>query len=178
MSLPPSSVHSTVPSSGPSKRRPSFQRRRKLIKPGLQLRLTLLFTGLSALSLALQFVLFQAQLADAALELPSDGERMLALSQGIVLRSLGWSLLACLPLTFLVGILSTFRFAGPVWRFETFLRAVRRGERPKDFKLRKGDQLVELGDLILDATRPLREEQRPEDQPQRRVVSAGLRRAG
>ena len=158
--------------------RPRFQRRRKLIKPGLQLRLTLLFTGLSALSLALQFVLFQAQLAEAALELPSDGERMLTLSQGVVLRSLGWSLLACLPLTFLVGILSTFRFAGPVWRFETFLKAVARGERPRDFKLRKGDQLVELGDLILAATRSLREAEADTEPPERRVVSAGLRRVG
>ena len=56
-----------------------------------------------------------------------------------------------------VGVLFTFRIAGPVYRFEQFLSAVVRGERPRDFRLRKGDQLTELAALINDATRPLRE---------------------
>jgi hypothetical protein len=139
--------------------RKPFQRRRKLIKPGLQLRLTAIFTGLCALSLLLQFILFQSALTSAALELPTDSARMLDLSQGIVLKVLAISFLACLPLTFLVGILTTFKLAGPIWRFETFLKAILRGEKPRDFTLRKGDHLNDLANLLVRATKDLREEE-------------------
>ncbi|MAE47059.1 MAG: hypothetical protein CMJ86_09235 [Planctomycetes bacterium] len=161
--------------------RKRFQRRRKLIKPSLQLKLTAVFTGLCALSLLLQFILFQSALTSAALELPADSARMLDLSQSIVLKVLTISFLICLPVTFLVGIMTTFRFAGPVWRFETFLKSILRGEKPRDFTLRKGDQLTELADLLVRSTQPLRAES-PQDAPRsgtptnRPSVPAGLRR--
>ncbi|HIG85787.1 MAG TPA: hypothetical protein EYQ25_01960 [Planctomycetes bacterium] len=161
--------------------RKRFQRRRKLIKPSLQLKLTAIFTGLCALSLLLQFILFQSALTSAALELPADSARMLDLSQSIVLKVLAISFLVCLPLTFLVGIMTTFRFAGPVWRFETFLKSILRGEKPQDFTLRKGDQLTELAELLVRSTRPLRADS-PQAAPAtgtptgRPSVPAGLRK--
>jgi len=135
----------------------TYQRRRKLIKPRLQLKLTLTFVGLSALSLLLQFVLFQNVLTEAALLLPNDHDVLVGETNGLLLAVLAVSFLVFLPLTFLVGVLATFRIAGPVYRFEQFLAAVRRGERPADFHLRKGDELTDLAALINEATEPLRE---------------------
>ncbi len=133
-----------------------YKRRKKLIKPRLQLKLTLTFVGLSALSLLLQLVLFQSTLSSAALELPNDSQLLMSNTNAVVLRVVAISFGVFLPLTFLVGILSTFRIAGPVYRFEQFLRAVQRGERPRNFRLRKGDELMDLAQLINDATEPLR----------------------
>ena len=137
---------------------PETQRRkRKLIKPKLQLRLTGIFVGLTALSLLLQFVLFTNVLHETAVGLPHDGPIVLGEINSITSRVLVASFLVFLPLTLSIGVLCTFRIAGPVYRFEQFLSSVIRGERPKDFKLRKGDQLTELADLINEATRPLRD---------------------
>jgi len=135
---------------------PKFKRRKKLIKPRLQLKLTLTFVGLSALSLLLQLVLFQSALSNAALDLPNDSELLMSNSNAVLMRVVAISFGVFLPLTFLVGILSTFRIAGPVYRFEQFLQAVQRGERPRNFRLRKGDELTGLAQLINDATQPLR----------------------
>lgn len=135
-----------------------IRRRKKLIKPGLQLRLTGIFVGLSALSLLLQFVLFTNVLHESAIRLPNDGPILLEELNGITSRVLLISFLVFLPLTLAVGVLCTFRIAGPVYRFESFLRAILRGERPRDFRLRKGDQLTELAALLNEATVPLRRE--------------------
>jgi hypothetical protein len=58
--------------------------------------------------------------------------------------------------TLVVGILATFLVAGPLYRFEQFLRASLNGENPPDCRLRKGDELSEFCGLLNDATRHLR----------------------
>ena len=134
----------------------TYKRRKKLIKPTLQLKLSGIFVGLSALSLLLQFVLFTNVLHEIAIQLPNDGAIVLEEINGVTLRILAASFLVFLPLTLAVGVLCTFRIAGPVYRFEQFLDAVRRGEKPGDFSLRKGDELQELARLVREATEPLR----------------------
>ncbi|MEZ6016379.1 MAG: hypothetical protein R3F49_14775 [Planctomycetota bacterium] len=134
----------------------NYRRKKKLIKPLFQLRLTGIFVGLSALSLLLQFVLFTNILHETAVGLPNDGPIVLEEINRITFKVLVASFGVFLPLTLSIGVLCTFRIAGPVYRFEQFLSAVIRGERPRDFRLRKGDQLTELAALINEATRPLR----------------------
>jgi len=143
-----------------------YKRRKKLIKPHLQLKLTVTFVGLVALSLLLQFVLFTNTMTRAALELPNDSVLLLEASHGILLRDLAIAFLVFLPLTFFVGILSTFRVAGPLYRFEKFLESLQRGERPPDFRLRKGDELHDLAELLNQATAPMRkgDEEEAEDE--------------
>jgi nitrogen fixation/metabolism regulation signal transduction histidine kinase len=140
-----------------------YKRRKRLIKPRLQLKLTFIFVSLSALSLLLQFILFSNRLTNVALELPHDSAYLLQESNGLLLQTLLSSFLLFLPLTFIVGVLTTFRIAGPLHRFETFLRAVRRGERPADFRLRQGDELQELAELLNVVTGPLRSAQTAPD---------------
>ena len=134
----------------------TYKRRKKLVNPGLQLRMSGVFVGLTALMLGLQFVLMTAELHQVANLLPSDGVALLDESNGIVLKLVLVSAAVFLPLTLLVGILSTFRIAGPLYRFQRFLEAVRDGESPEDFHLRDKDELHDLAALLNDATRPLR----------------------
>lgn len=133
------------------------KRRIKLIKPPLQLKMTLLFVSVSALSLLLQAVLLMSGLTRAALDLPNDHLMMLDRVNSVIFESLLSSFVLFLPLTFAVGILTTFRFAGPIYRFEMFLRQVIRGEKPADCRLRQGDELKDFCELINEATAPLRE---------------------
>ena len=134
----------------------TYKRRKKLVNPGLQLRMSGVFVGLTALMLGLQFVLMTAELHQVANKLPSDGSALLEESNGIVLKLILVSAAVFLPLTLLVGILSTFRIAGPLYRFQRFLEAVRDGESPADFRLRDKDELHDLAALLNDATRPMR----------------------
>jgi len=135
---------------------PNHKRRKKLINPGLQLRMSGVFVGLTALMLGLQFVLMTAELHQVANRLPSDGSALLQQSNGIVIKLVLVSAAIFLPLTLLVGVLSTFRIAGPVYRFRRFLEAIKDGESPEDFRLRDKDELQDLAKLLNDATRPLR----------------------
>ncbi len=118
--------------------------------------------AISALSLLLQLLLFVSSLNELALELPHDGMVLVDRLNGIVWTVLGVSFLAFLPITFAIGVLTTHRFAGPVYRFEMYLKQVIRGERPGDCRLRKGDELMDLCALINEATAPLR---RPPEPP-------------
>lgn len=139
------------------------KRRIKLIKPQLQLKMTFLFVSVAVLSLLLQAVLLMSGLTTAALELPNDHMMMLDRVDSIIFQSLLSSFVLFLPLTFAVGILTTFRFAGPVYRMEAFLRQVVRGEKPADCRLRQGDELHDFCALINEATQSLREgEEAPE----------------
>jgi len=135
-----------------------FRRRRKLIRPGLQLRLSAKFLGLVVLMLSLQYTLLDSLLHRAASRMPADSGWSAEEASSIGIELLGWSALIFLPLTFLVGVVGSFRFAGPLYRFDQFLKAVIAGDRPNDIRLRAGDELQDLADLMNEATRSLRSE--------------------
>ncbi|HJP02832.1 MAG TPA: hypothetical protein QF764_13770 [Planctomycetota bacterium] len=124
------------------------KRRIKLIKVSLQTRLTLTFVGLAALSLLTQFLLFLNAVGKMASTLPNDGAIVWGEMTGILVGLFLSSLVLCLPMIFAVGILTTFRIAGPVYRMEMFLKEIISGADPGRCRLRKGDQLVELCDLL------------------------------
>ncbi|MFT4540856.1 MAG: hypothetical protein ACI835_003315 [Planctomycetota bacterium] len=140
---------------------PSKQKRRiKLIKPRLQIKLTLIFMGFSALSLLMQYLLLTSSLTSAALRLPTDSALMLREISAVLLSSIGIAFALFMPLIFLVGVMTTFRFAGPLHRLEMFMRATINGENPRDCKLRGEDEpeLHGFCELLNEVTAPLREE--------------------
>jgi hypothetical protein len=134
----------------------SHRRRRKLVKPGIQLALSGVFAGVSILSLLLQALLFSSLLTSTADRMPVGGNYLIDLMPTLLLRSVLFSLGIVLPLTLAVGVLATFRIAGPVHRFEAFLRAVIQGVQLGPCKIRKGDAFGDLCELINEATEPLR----------------------
>ena len=139
------------------------KRRIKLIKPRLQFKLIGGFVGLSALALLLQSLLLGLRLSQLSGELPNDGPYVSENTPRMIAELLVFSFGLLLPLTVAVGILLTFRIAGPVYRLERFCESVANGERPEDVRLRDGDELVELAQRVNAATSSVR---RVRTQPQ------------
>jgi len=121
-----------------------YKRRQKLIQPKLQLRLALTFLGVGLIGLILQFILFAATISALAAELPQDGPLLMERIPSYTLAVLGISMCVLFPLTITVGILATFRIAGPLYRFEQHLKAIARGEEPGECHIRTGDQLQDF----------------------------------
>jgi len=132
------------------------RRRIKLIKPRLQLKLIAVFVGLSGLGFLLQSLHVGLRLSELAANVPEGGPYLMAVMPELPLEILAVSFGMLMPLIVAVGILITFRIAGPIHRFEDYLRRVIAGEQVSPCKLRDGDNLLELCDLINQATESLR----------------------
>jgi hypothetical protein len=134
----------------------SHKRRIRLVRPRLQLRLIGSFLGVALLALSLQYMVFLRVLADTALSLPHDGAALMADAP----RRLGFvftvSVVVLLPATFVVGLLVTHRIVGPIYRFESYLKQVIARKTVEPCRLRSGDELNELCELINGVTEPLR----------------------
>ncbi len=155
------------------------RRRIKLIKPRLQLRLTAVFLGLSGLGFLLQALHVGLRLSEVSGTLPHDGPYLMSMLPELPIEILLFSFGMLMPLTLAVGVLVTFRIAGPVYRFEQFLRAVKGGKQLGPCKLRDGDELQELCTLINEVTEPLRQGLRtPAAQETADADAAEVRAAG
>ena len=132
------------------------RRRIKLIKPRLQLKLVGVFVGLSGLGFLMQSLHVGLRISELATTLPEGGSYLMAAMPALPLEILAVSFGMILPLTVAVGILVTFRIAGPVYRLEQYLSQVLRGEEVRPCRLRQGDELQELCELINQATEPMR----------------------
>jgi signal peptidase II len=132
-------------------------RRIKLIKPLLQLKFVGIFAGVSALGFLLQSLHVGLRLSELAASLPEGGNYLMAVMPELPIEILLVSFGMLLPLTIAVGILVTFRIAGPVYRFETYLKSVIRGEEVGPCRIRKGDEFQELCELINEVTAAQRE---------------------
>ena len=141
-----------------------YKRKIKLIQPKLQMKLILTFLGTSALALTLQFLLFTSSLTDLASSLPVDGSLLLERVPESVQMNFLVSFGLLLPLTWFAGVLCTFRVAGPLYRFEVFLKQIIAGEKPGACRIRKGDELQEFCDLLNRATASVRGEETVADE--------------
>jgi hypothetical protein len=132
------------------------RRRIKLVKPRLQLKLIGVFVGLSGIGFLMQSLHVGLRLAELASTIPEGGEYVMAVLPNLPLEILAVSFGMVLPLTVAVGILVTFRIAGPLYRIEKYLGEVLRGEQVGPCRLRKGDELQDLCELINRVSEPLR----------------------
>lgn len=123
------------------------KRHKKLPKPAFQLKLIGVFLGLGVACAFVQFALLSRSMTQVAIQAP-EGEILLGLVGDLLWKHLLITLGLLIPLTASIGILVTFRIAGPLHRFETHLRSVIAGHDPGPLKLREGDELVELSHLI------------------------------
>lgn len=142
--------------------KPRERRRIKLIKPKLQLKLVGVFVGISALGFLLQALHVGLRLSELSSVLPEGGSHLISLIPELPLEILTVSFGMLLPFTIAVGILITFRIAGPVYRFESYLRAVIDGKETRPCTIRKGDEFGELCELINEATADMRAEKSQE----------------
>ena len=152
------------PHPDPPMKSDSMRRRRKLIKARLQLRLVGAFAGLAALAMLLQFLVLGYLMTTAAAEIEGGGGELAAAVPGALLVVLGFSALILLPCFVGLGVIFTFRIAGPVHRFEQFLDNVAAGQQIGPCRIRDADDLHSLCEAINRATEPLRR-RTSEDEP-------------
>ena len=134
-----------------------FQRKNKLINPRLQLRLIAIFLCAACLAVQVEAIMITLTLTKLAGTLPSDGSEMMEQIPDFVRTNLLLTFLVLTPLMLGVGIVATFKIAGPLHRFDMFLRAVRDGHQVEPCRIRKGDELQAMCTLLNEVTAPLRE---------------------
>lgn len=140
-----------------------FRRRIKLILPSLQLKLVGWFLAVSVVGLLLQFALLGAFLAKFAAGMPDGGAHLAEQGMEMLVGSLLASLVLIVPVTIGVGILTTFKIAGPIYRFERYFEELARGEWSGPCRIRKGDALQETCDKLNAAVDVLRAERGQRD---------------
>ncbi len=133
------------------------RRRLRLILPRIQLRLIGAMAAVAALALLLEYTLLVRSVLEIARELPHDRDLLVVRASS----SLGWVLLVSLglllPVLALVAVLVSHRFCGPLYRFQVYLKAVADGTERGECRLRQGDELQELCELINTTTAAARE---------------------
>lgn len=134
------------------------RRRKVLVKPGLQIKLILIFASISCLAVLVETIMIHRSLLEAASGMPNDGDRFLAELPAIVLGNMALSFVLLTSLTVAIGCIVTHRIVGPVYRFEAFLRDVIRGEAGGACRIRERDEFQELCELINRATASSRAE--------------------
>lgn len=134
-----------------------YSRKKKLINPGLQLRLVAIFLCSAALAVQAEAILITYTLTKLAEEMPNDGSVLLSQLPEFVRTNLLLTFALLAPLTLGVGIVATFRVAGPLYRFEQFLQAIKEGRQVEPCTIRKGDELHGFCTLLNEVTAPLRE---------------------
>jgi nitrogen fixation/metabolism regulation signal transduction histidine kinase len=142
-----------------------YKRKKKLILPGLQMKLVGAFLAAAGASVLVQSVMLVYALTSLARQAPNDMLIILDRIPGISATILLLTCAIMVVLTVSTGIVVTFRIAGPIYRFEQYLKQVIAGERPADCRLRKGDELLHLCELINLATAPLRTPLEQHDEP-------------
>ncbi len=136
------------------------KRTKRLVKSGLQLKLILTFVGLACVASLFQVILLNRAVTFVAAQMPRDGGVLLGELPGVLRSSVLLSLSVLVPVTIGVGLVLTHRLAGPIYRFETYLRGIVSGEQNGRCKIRDGDELQEFCELLNDAISKLRTEAR------------------
>jgi hypothetical protein len=128
-----------------------FRRRWMLVNRRLQLRIALYFVLVAAGALGLEAWLVHREVAALADEPTISTAALLEAWPGVLARRAAQALLLALPVLVGVAIAVSFRVAGPMYRFEKFLREVRDEGRTAPCTLRQQDDFQEFCTLLNDA---------------------------
>ena len=144
------------------------RRKKKLIEPRIQIRFALTHITTSALAALVQAVIVSYLLMRIADGLSNDGMELKSELPDILAGSLLVTVLLLVPLTLIVGISSSHKVVGPLYRFRQYLTKLRAGEKPEPCKIREDDELQDFCELLNAVTEPLR---RVEEAPPRREAA-------
>lgn len=133
-----------------------WRRRNLLPIPSLQLRLVALCLFFTVCTGIVQAVLSHRFVAELLVVHPAAFAFHREQAWLWSLRQLAYSSAILFPFVFGIGVLVTFRYAGPIVNMKNHLRKIEQGEDPGPCRLRKGDQLHDLAEAINRATAALR----------------------
>jgi nitrogen fixation/metabolism regulation signal transduction histidine kinase len=158
MSAPqPPTDHEAPESAMNATQNASNRRAKKLIEPRIQMRFALIFLTTAALAVLVQALVVSYLMMATADSLPNDGALLKSRVLDVLASGLGVTMLMLVPLTLLVGITSTHKVVGPLYRFRVYLTQLAAGERPAPCRIRQNDEQQDLCELLNRATQPLRE---------------------
>ncbi len=121
------------------------RRERRWILPKIQVKLVLIISFVSILTLLLNYQLFLLGLWFNMNRVPA--EEIYKLSS-LLFKVSVFSILLAVPLSGWVGILSSFKFCGPIHRFKIFFDGLLSGRWDSPCHLRAKDDLHEVKDSI------------------------------
>lgn len=125
-----------------------YTRKRRLIAPGFQLKIIGVFALLGGISMLFQAVILSRALTVLGERSASLSTAVLGEARGLILESLLFGLACSIPLFAVVGLVVTFRIAGPLYRIHRYLKAVAERGYEGPCQIRKDDELQDLcGDL-------------------------------
>ena len=123
-----------------------YRRRKKLIRLDVQLRVVLIALGVASLVLLINFQLGILAFSKLSSEVTRGMDARVAF-EGLqhalfnrFLVSIGFSI----PIAVAIGILYSFKFAGPIYRFGKYFKELQSGRWDARCSLRKGDDLQDL----------------------------------
>ena len=122
------------------------QRKRQVILPNFQLRLVAKFVLLSLAALLCQFLFMGTLLTNLMRGFPGS-ESLIREVPTIVFKTVVFMGILQLPILFM-GLIMTFRIAGPVYRFETYLHSLARNEHTGPCTIREKDEFGSLKEAI------------------------------
>lgn len=139
----------------------ALQRKNKLPKEALQVALILSFLAVGLFFLTLQYIFAVQSFSEVAGGADDFFLREVLLDSAF--RSFLSTVALFIPFAVVVGVLVTFRIAGPIFRMERHLESIAAGKDPGACKLRKGDALQGLSDTLNRAVTSLRTERTPQN---------------
>ena len=140
------------------------QRKRVLILPRLQWRMVAAFLSAACISTVVQMLLLNLALTRLADENPVARSAVVEAAPDILWTQILLTFGLMVPLVIAVGLLETFRVAGPLHKFETYLKDVIADRDPEPCTLRQDDELQDLCRLINAATQTPRPAARTTDE--------------
>jgi hypothetical protein len=134
------------------------RRKKRLIRFDLQLKVVFITLFVASFVLLVNFQLLLAALWSLSAKMVSSTRPDLLLDEmrSIIIQKFFISLGIAVPLGFCVGVLYSFRFSGPVWRFKQYFGEVIQGRWGRVCRLRKGDDLQDVCESINGAMDQLR----------------------
>ncbi len=140
------------------------ERKKKLNKPKLQLRMIGVFVAISCFTAIGQALLLAQSLMNLGLSIedPTVRRTIQEAMPGMFITNLILTGLFLLPFSLLVGFHATRRIAGPAQSIEKHLQSVAEGGDPKEpCVLRESDELQELSTAMNEAFAKLSDDGRP-----------------
>ncbi|MDA1194949.1 MAG: hypothetical protein O2894_07160 [Planctomycetota bacterium] len=134
-----------------------YKRTKKLIKPRFQLKVAGACLGIAVMAVITLMILMNDVILDFADKGWVDSAAVQDKWAGVLLTKLGIALMILAPMTLALGVILMHRIAGPLYRFEQFIQGVVRGEQTDICRIRQGDELQDLCDLLNEFTAPLRD---------------------
>lgn len=134
-----------------------YKRRKKLVRADVQFRVVLIALLVASLVLLVNFHLSLTAVGGVAAKWSNSLEAGLALKElkSCILSRFVLSVGVLVPLAIGLGVVYSFKFAGPIYKFKKFFTELKTGPWNSRCALRKGDDLQDLCGAINAGLRPM-----------------------